>query len=219
MKQSILIMRAEKVSKDSLYDMEKLYYDKVYVLVPEWFSKYCSTKKIIFVPSSPKNLPRTIKTICEEEKKKKNTVCPYFMGEKNSKYSVLVYNVMNSTTIDPKIFRHKDVMNNFLGALTHKKNMSVSYKDIIPLSYEKTKKNLGSKFIIKPQNTSSSMLTFKVTSEKEFKDVKKKLLKKYDYVIEEYIDAFSIQHPFHEVISYGICFLQWNQEKTREPPI
>ncbi|MEI7562627.1 MAG: hypothetical protein WCJ39_02710 [bacterium] len=101
----------------------------------------------------------------------------------------MVYNIVNGTNIDYKIFRHKDVMNDFLGKLTHKRNISVSYKSILTLTYQKAKKDLGSKFIIKPQNTSSSMLTFKVTSEKEFKDVKKKLLKKYEYVVEEYIDG------------------------------
>ena len=118
------------------------------------------------------------------------TFFPYFIGDSNSKLSIRVYNKAKNLKIDPNVFRLKNKMNDFLGKeVSRKKFIKLSYTDLTSLSYGKIKNKLGQNFILKPVNAASSLLNFKISSAKQFYSIKKKLKKKYEYVLEELLEG------------------------------
>lgn len=113
---------------------------------------------------------------------------PYFAGvDMYSKYAIYAYNLAFHNKIDPRIFKEKDKMIDFLGELSHKKNIKLEYKELQKTSYDALVEKLGTPFILKPTNASSSTFTFKIKSEEEYNDILQKIGKSYTYMCEQYI--------------------------------
>lgn len=137
-------------------------------------------------------------------------IIPYFSGDSNSKYSIKMYNKSFNTKIDPKIFKQKDAMMHFLWDIAKKEFMKVKYKDIYSHNYEDISQQLWKSFIIKPINASSSVSTFKISSWEDFSDIKRKLSRKYDYILEEYIEweLFSMDIYFDGKNAFLLSYLR-----------
>jgi glutathione synthase/RimK-type ligase-like ATP-grasp enzyme len=55
------------------------------------------------------------------------------------------------------------------------------------MDYDEILEKVGTTSIIKPTNASSSRSTFKITSREDFENIKHKLSRSFEYLIEEYI--------------------------------
>ncbi|HPO05912.1 MAG TPA: ATP-grasp domain-containing protein [Candidatus Gracilibacteria bacterium] len=135
-----------------------------------------------------KNIPSKIKEIVKKIPRH-SLVLPYFSGDSNSKYAIQVYNDTFSTKIKCGDFRIKSQMNNFLGKLSQKKNWRLDYNALQKLTYAEISSQISSSFIVKPINAASSVLNFKVMKEEEWERAKLKLKKKYEYLLEEYLEG------------------------------
>ena len=122
---------------------------------------------------------------------------PYFIGDAYSKYALYAYNLAFHNKIDPRIFRDKDRMIDFLGELSHKKNITLEYKALQKMSYSELENLLGTPFILKPTNASSSTFTFKIKSEQEYTDILQKIGKSYTYICEQYIGGSLFSLDFY----------------------
>lgn len=189
-----LITYIKVLSKKEILDYKrKLSYDHYFVFYGELkidkeeLSKF---KRFTIIDCVKKDIPKKIDDLIE---KHKNTykILPFFVGEINAKYSIKTYNKSFDAKIDSGSFMLKHKMNKYLGdEVVRKKNIKYSYDEIQVLTYSQIKRKLGDNFILKPINGASSLLNFKISSAKQFKDAKGKLLKKYKYVVEEYLDGF-----------------------------
>lgn len=205
-----LLVSKVKISKAIIYNFSKLPYTKI-VLFYIWEKEL--TIKL------PKNVNIIKYTNLVDFNNKLNEVyknnleykiLPYFSWDSNSKYSVRVYNKTYDTKIDPKIFKDKDKMTDALVDIAEKKYSKYTYKNLIIEDYNKLKDELWGKFIIKPTNASSSTNTFKVMNNEDFEDIKLKLAKSYEYVVEEYIwwNLFSIDFFFDWKKMYLLTFVR-----------
>lgn len=193
-----LILKVQKLSKSKIYDCSKLPYSKIFIF-------YSEQSEIVF------KIPKKIETIFFKNSIDLNqkinqiytdnieyTILPFFTWDSNSKYAIKVYNKTFSTDVDAKIFKEKNKMIDFLWDIIEKKYFRLTYKDLFNNSYEYLSKELWNVFIVKPTNWSSSMNTFKVKSMEDFENIKTKIAKSYDYIVEPYIwwNLYSIDFFF-----------------------
>lgn len=196
---TLLITKLAKLTKNNVYELSKLPYKKIVILYPIWDIenqiKLPSKVSIIWYTNLI-DLNNKINSIFKEYNDYK--IIPYFSWDDNSKYSIKVYNKTFWTKVDPKIFKEKDKMSEFLWDIAKKKFLRYTYKELITQNYTEIAKNLWNKFIIKPTNASSSTNTFKVKNSDDFENIKSKISKTYDYILEEYIwwNLFSIDFFF-----------------------
>ncbi len=188
-----LITYKKKISIKVLEDHKrKLKYDKFFILTTKNSleeKEMMNFKKFKIIVCTRKEIPNKIDKIFKDYEDK-FILFPYFAGDVNSKYAIKIYNKTYNLKINPQSFRIKSKMNEFLGdEITQKKNRQVTYKEIQKMTYKKIINEMGENFILKPTNAASSILNFKITSEKIFEEVKTKLTKKYQYVIEEYLEG------------------------------
>lgn len=192
MKTALITYRKDLSYKFLCDYKRKLNYDKFFILtknlkVSKEQLKELKIFKIIIC--TQKSIPNKISAIFKEYKKE-YLILPYFISDINSKYAIRVYNEAYSTKIDPNHFRIKNKMNEFLGnELVKKKSIKKTYVEVQSLSYRAVKSQLGKNFILKPTNAASSLLNFKISSEAQFVKAKAKLKKKFQYVVEEYLEG------------------------------
>lgn len=188
-----LITYKKELSEKALYDYKrKLCYDKYFVLTNKCKvdkEKLKEFKAIKVMETTQQGIPARIDSIFQDHRKE-YSIFPYFVGDANTKYAIKTYNKAYGLKIDPKHFRLKSKMNEFLGEeVVRKKSLKLSFTELQKLSYDQAGEKLGKTFILKPVNAASSLLNFKISSEASFKNGKAKLKKKYQYVLEEYLDG------------------------------
>lgn len=191
--QSKLITYSHHPNKDYLQSLKYVLHDHIYVLHnnPTWQEKKPEHDKKIELRYCPQknDITDTIDKIFEEDKSK-SMILPYFDFDAFSKYSIIIYNRTFNTGIDPQTFQYKNKMNDFIQDIIQKNNFVLDYETLITQSYQTISKKIKSPlFILKPVNTASSVLNFRIDSEQAWLTAQEKLLKKYDYLIEEYIDG------------------------------
>lgn len=195
---TLLLLKINKIKKEDIYDFSKLPYTKI-ILFYIW-------NKVVNIKLPPKVIITPCLNLVDLNKKINETfknymdykIVPFFLWDVNSKYSVKVYNKTFWTNIDPKIFKEKDMMGEFLWEIAKKKYLRFTYKELQSKKYEEVANIVWIKFIIKPTNASSSTNTFKIESINDFENIKSKLARGYDYVLEEYIwwELFSLDFFF-----------------------
>lgn len=182
-----LMTKVDSLSKERLYVFSKLPYDKIFILY-NWEIKLdfkVNSKIVITKYDNLNDLLKKIDLILDSNLEYR--ILPSFTWDDNSKYAIRVYNKTFWTKVDPKIFKEKDKMSEFLWSIIEKKYIKFFYKDLIEKTYEEIKYILWETFIIKPTNAFSSMSTFKVLDEESFQNAISKISKSYDFVVEEYI--------------------------------
>lgn len=195
---TLLISKISKINKNEVYNFSKLSYTKI-ILLYLW-DKEIDTRipsKVTIIKCL--NLIELNKQISETYNNYMDyKIIPFFSWDANSKYSIKVYNKTFWTNINPRIFKEKDVMGEFLGDISKKKFIKFTYKELISTKYEELINRVWNEFIVKPTNASSSTNTFKINTSKTFDRIKTKLSKKYEYILEEYIwwELFSIDFFF-----------------------
>lgn len=205
-----LLISKVNISKSLIYNLSKLPYTKI-ILFYLW-EKNVNIK-----------IPKNINTIqCNNllDFNKKMTqaykdhleylIIPYFSWDINSKYSIKTFNKTYNTNINPKIFKEKDQMMKVLSDIVPKKYLKYKYKDLYNEDFNKIRESLWWKLIIKPTNASSSINAFKVMTQQDFENIKTKISRSYDYVIEEYIwwNLFSIDFFFDWSKMYLLTFVR-----------
>ena len=197
-KKTWLVIKVSKLNKSKIYEFSKLPYTKIFVLFSEDSEiEFKVLKKIELIKFS--NLIDFNKKINQLYKDNiEYTILPYFSWDSNSKYAINIFNKTFSTNVNPKIFKEKNDMIDFLWDIIEKKYFKYSYKDLLNKKYEYFAKELWDIFIIKPTNWSSSMNTFKIKSFEDFENIKSKIAKSYDYIFEPYIwgNLYSIDFFF-----------------------
>jgi len=182
-----LLSKFDNVTKNTIYNLSKLPYTKIFILHNWEVSldlKIPSKIELIFY----KNLIDLNKKIDEViAKNLEYRIIPNFKWDANSRYAIRTYNKSFDTKIDWKVFKEKDFMINFLWDLVQKKFIRFAYKDLFSVKYSDLAEKLWDIFIIKPTNASSSTSTFKITCEEDFETSLSKISKTYDYILEEYI--------------------------------
>jgi len=215
----VLITLFREFNKKQINDFSRQsQYFKNYVLVKEKnikkFNNDLSSKKIIFVPFKSKNdILKKIEEIFTKENN--NLIFPFFEGDNNSKYAIKIYNQSFNTKIDPRLFKQKDAMNVFIfDDNFKKKSIKYTFSQIQNKKYEEIEQELGSCFIIKPTNAASSLLTFKIDNAKKFIQIKQKIKKKYNYILEQYLNGnlYAIDFYCDANDIFLLCF-------TREIPM
>ena len=186
---TLLISKVSSISKEVILRYANLPYTKVVLLYDGekdiWKAKIPSSIEIVLC----KNLVilnREINNVYDRYSD--YLILPDFWGDAFSKYAIKVYNKTYGTKIDPKAFKEKDVMMKFVGEVGEKNYFRTSYKDVMHTSYQQIESEIGKTFIIKPTNASSSRCTFKVSSHEDFENIKPKLSRTFDYMVEEYIN-------------------------------
>lgn len=174
--------------KDVIDGLCKLKYKKIYFIYKEW--SYLTKKEKGIIPIQifdKKKISCILKNIIRQNPKE--TFVPFFRGDSNSKYMIYSYNLLWKK-IDRKEFRHKDLMNKRMKDIGNKTSFSIQKKEIKNVSFKGFQKEHSiSKFIIKPHNSSASTSTYKIESEDEFNEVKKKLINSNQYIVEEYLEG------------------------------
>jgi len=137
-------------------------------------------------------------------------IIPYFSWDTNSKYSIKFFNKTYWIKINPQIFKKKNEMMRFLWDIAKKKFIQVNYKDLFHLEIEELREKIGDSCIIKPIDASSSVSTFKLWDISELLEVRRKLSKKYDYIIEEYIwwELYSLDFFFDGENAFFLSFMR-----------
>lgn len=187
-----LITFKQKLDLDTIIDYKrKLIYDHYFIITNKLTVEEKELKKFkkFTIIVWPKNdLSKAIDDIYENYQDTYKFF-PYFAGaDAKTKYAIKIYNKTFGTKTKVKHFRLKHCMNDFLGTeIAQKKSIKFKYKEIKKTTYTKIKKELGSPFILKPVNAASSLLNFRITSNRQFLEAKNKLTSKYDYILEEYI--------------------------------
>ncbi len=207
----ILITYQKRVTESYIKECNRKFkYSKIYIFTESLkqdislLSKY---KKFILEVISKKDLPKKIDEVFEKEKS--SIILPYFAGDSNSKYSIKVYNKMFGSNVDPKVFKMKNKMNDFLSnEIGNKKNIKISYDDLKKKKYEDLSKEIGASFILKPINAASSLLNFKISAEENFEKAKDRMKKKYQYILEEYLEGnlYAIDFYCDGKDIYLLCF-------------
>lgn len=194
MKKALITYKKNLNLKDIIDYKRKLIYDHFFIISEKnkisdkEFSPY-SKKFTIIITENLQDIPKHIDNTIDKFNKK-FTIYPYFAGDAKSKFNIRVYNRTFNTKISPDSFRLKNKMNKFLGPeITNKKTIKMTYEEVAETTYSKIKKELGSIFILKPINAASSLLNFRISSNAMYKEAKQQLKKKYDYVVEEYLDG------------------------------
>ena len=188
---TVLVTKMNKIDEKILNNYSKYNYSK-FVIFYDWNkeidikNKTLLSKFEIIKINNLIELNNHIKNL--QSKYLEYKLIPDFAWDANSKYNIRIFNKTYWNKIDYKIFREKDIMRKFLEWVSDKKQIRISYKELISSNYQIISKNLTNEtFIIKPTNAASSLGTFKVNSEEQFENIKTKIPKGYDYVIEEYI--------------------------------
>ena len=213
MKTSLITLR-NKLNAKNLADIyRKLSYKKYFV-----FTQECEVseqdlrknKNVTVINCNRGQIPQEINRIFEDNKK--DLILPYFRGvDADSKYAIKVYNKSFGLKINSSNFRIKSKMNSFLGnEIVRKKSFKFSHDEIIALSYQELSKKVGESFILKPTNAAASLLNFKISTEEGFQNAKKKLKKKYKYLIEEYLtgNLYSIDFFCNGQDIFLLCFVR-----------
>ncbi len=183
-------------------------YDKVYIITPESedekrmksICKNIIVKKI----KAEKYLYEAIDEILEKEKG--NIIIPMFFEDSKSKYNIYITNKTLNKNIDPKIFRQKNLMNEFLKDIIDKKNYLL--KNEKEINYNFIKNKVGDSFVIKPIDAASSVSSFRIKNEEDFKNFKKSYKKTYTHIAEEYVtgDLKSVDFYFNGEDIFVFCF-------------
>ena len=167
-------------------------YNKIFCLTTQNLlvgNKLKTNKKIEVIElAKKKDIPRQIEKLFKN-KDKETLLLPHFEGDYNSKYGIKTYNLSFKTKIDPNLFKLKNRMNDFLKDVANKANQKYSYAELMEKNYEELVEILGNSFILKPTNAVSSFFSFKISSASDFERVKKKISKKYQYILEKYIEG------------------------------
>lgn len=162
-------------------------YDKVYIFYKNSNKIKKENKKLILIKVEKlSSINKEIDKIIEKEKN--NNIIPMFFGEGKSRYNIYTINKIQKTKINYKIFRDKKVMNNFLSNTIDKNNLLLD-KNIEKYSYKDLQKTISNKFVIKPINAASSVSSFKILNSKDFDNFKNKYQKKFNYIVEEYLEG------------------------------
>ncbi len=196
---TLFISKIKKITKDKIYDFSKLPYTKVvlfYLWVKEITNIKLSSNVEVIRCITLTDINKQINKLFE--KYPDYTILPDFAWDDYSKYSIKTYNKTYKTKVWAKIFKEKDQMVEFLWDIAAKKYVRFSHKELITKNYNDFSEIMWKSFIVKPTNASSSTNTFKIKNQEEFEDIKWKLAKSYDYIIEEYIwwNLFSIDFFF-----------------------
>ena len=213
---SALISYQKKLSNDFLLDFKrKLAYDHFFILTHNCkveSEKLKKLKKFTIIECTRREIPKKIDHIFNDPKNSDLMIMPYFKGiDADTKYSIKIYNKMFNSKIDANSFRLKSNMNNFLGKeIVQKKSLKYSYHEIIKLKYQKIAQKIGQQFILKPTNAAASLLNFKISSIENFHQAKQKLQKKYQYIIEEYLEGnlYSVDFYCNGEDIFLLCFVR-----------
>lgn len=206
---TLFVTRVGAMSQDAILRHANLPYTKIILLYGgiKDLNQYKIPRKVeIYHYANLIELRRHIKTVYQKYMEYK--MIPYFTGDMYSKYALYAYNLSYHTNIDPRIFKEKDRMIQFLWELSHKKNLKFEYKDLKKTTYKELEATLGTPFILKPTNASSSTYTFKIKSEQEYNDILLKIGKGYTYMCEEYIwgNLFSLDFYMDGENMYMLLF-------------
>jgi len=183
---SLLAIKTARIKEEEIYNYSKLPYTKIaifYFWNKEIQCKIPTKIKIIHCENI-RDFLKKIELLYKDFSE--YVILPYFNWDKNSKYAIKFYNKTFWTKVNPKIFKEKDMMTDFLWEVAEKKFVRHTYKEIMQKEYEELKEKLWNRFIIKPTNASSSVNTFKIKNKEIFENIKIKLAKSYDYIVEEY---------------------------------
>lgn len=194
---TLLVSMKIKLSKDDIYTFSKLQYSKIVILYTGNIvinNSYSNIEIITCIWNV--DLKNEISELFK--KYSDYLILPNFAWDDYSKYAISIFNKSYKTKVNSKIFKEKDIMTNFLWEIASKKYVKLTYKELITKNYDYFEENVWKDFIIKPTNASSSTNTFKVINSDELENIKIKLSKTYDYIIEEYIwwDLFSLDFFF-----------------------
>ncbi len=196
---TLLVSRIARISDKNIYGFSNLPYTKI-ILLYTWKKSEVPTRlpKNIEIFKCPTftEINKQINIIFETHVE--YLILPDFFWDSYSKYNIKIYNKTFWTEVNSKIFKEKDKMREFLWEFAHKKHARMTYKDLLNTSYESLSTDIWDNFIVKPINASSSTNTFKITWEDNYNDIKSKLSKTYEYIVEEYIwwNLFSLDFFF-----------------------
>lgn len=206
---SLLIAGVSSLSKETILQYTSLPYTKVCLMYKG--NKDIEKIKIpsnieVFSYSNLSGLTRAINSVYETYQE--YLIVPYFSGDDNSRHAIKVCNKTFWTKVDPKIFKQKDVMQKFLWEISQKHFIKRSYRDVQHMDYDELVSELWDVSIIKPTDASSSRSTFKIRSRDDFENVKTKISRNYEYLIEEYIwgELYSLDVFFHEGKMYLLTY-------------
>ncbi len=199
---TLLLAQVANVSKDTILSFSSLPYTKIVFL----YDGKRDTEKMrlpahmeIVSYNGQNSLSRAINMVFSEHLE--YTIIPQFSWDDNSKHAIKVYNKTYGTKINPKIFKEKDVMQNFLWNVWEKNILRKTYKEVLHMEYEELLEKVGTTSIIKPTNASASRSTFKISSKEDFESILPKLWRSFDYLIEEYIGG--------ELYSVDVYYADW----------
>ncbi len=194
---TLLIFKISNLKKEKIYHISKLPYTKI-VLLYSWKDKQIKLPPNLSIEkySNLIEIRTKINKIFKENPEYK--ILPNFGGDLYSKYSIKIFNKTFWTKVNSKIFKEKDEMTKFLWEIASKKYLCHEIKDLVKQNYEEIKNKLGENFIIKPINAASSVNTFKIRNNEDFENIKPRLSRKYNYIMEEYIwwNLFSLDFFF-----------------------
>lgn len=142
------------------------------------------------------------------EKYSQYTILPNFSGDENSKHAIKIFNQSYQTKINPKIFKEKDIMQKFLWEIWEKNILKKTYREVQDMDYSEVQEKVGETSIIKPTNASASRSTFKITSREDFDNIKHKISRNFEYLIEEYIwgELYSVDVYFSDGKMYLLTY-------------
>lgn len=163
-------------------------YHKIYLLIEsaEVLPKVTSTRLQFLVYTSEREWKKVIKKLVSDHPNE--LIVPFFRGDSDSQYSIYLQNQYQDITIDRKLFRHKNKMNEFIGQ--EKKFLYLLQDELATTSYSQLQNTLQEDtMIIKPINRSASAGAFKIASAEDWNRIKNRLLPAH-HVAEEY-------YPWH----------------------
>gem|GEM_PF-3106587 len=159
-------------------------YHKIYLLIEsaEVLPKVTSTRLQFLVYTSEREWKKVIKKLVSDHPNE--LIVPFFRGDSDSQYSIYLQNQYQDITIDRKLFRHKNKMNEFIGQ--EKKFLYLLQDELATTSYSQLQNTLQEDtMIIKPINRSASAGAFKIASAEDWNRIKNRLLPAH-HVAEEY---------------------------------
>lgn len=213
MKTALITYKKSFGLKSLIDHKRKLNYDRYFILTQNSTidkKELRNYKKFDIVVCKCKDIPEIINQIFENHKHEYKLI-PFFRADAFSKYAIKVYNKAYDLKVDPKSFRLKSRMNEFLGEeVVKKKTLKFTYEEIKKAKFQSLQKKLGDTFILKPVNGVSSLLNFKISSAKQLSSAVAKLKKKYKYVVEEYLEGnlYSIDFFCDGENIFLLCFVR-----------
>ena len=180
-----LIIKKNILTEETIEQYQSLLYDKIYILYNQWKKDY-TIGKITLLGHT--NIEEWIQKIYEI-KPDDITLIPFFFWDLLAKHGIDIYNHEFNTNVEYSCFKDKNIINKTIQTACKKHFLFYTFKQLQQATYGDITEKWFKKFMIKPQSWSSSLLTFLVENQEEFTNVKKKILPKFDYVIEEYFDG------------------------------